>query len=326
MISTQFIIGMLNGPVAQFVSFFQTAESAAISFKRLNDIYQIPEEENQSSANNLELPISRTLTLRNVSFQYTPQADLVLKNLNLIIPEGKITAIVGPSGSGKTTLLKLLMRLYHPSYGQIDLGNMALRNLSLRQWRKLCGSVLQEGKLFNDTILNNIVLNDEQTDYVWLRKAVQTANIANEIETLPLGYHTRVGETGRGLSQGQKQRILLARAIYQNPDYLFLDEATNALDTINEQKIMESLDEFFRARTVVVAAHRLSTIRKANQIIVMKEGSIVEKGTHEELLHNRGTYYSLIKAQLSNQEVEEAEKTRRENTDLIHILKDTGQK
>jgi len=222
----------------------------------------------------------------------------VLQNVSLIIPEGKITAIVGNSGSGKSTLLKLILRLYKPSYGEIMIGNMNINNIGLKQWREKCGTVMQDGKIFNDTILNNIVLDDENIDYERLKKALDTANIAQEIERLPMGYQTKMGEHGRGLSGGQKQRILIARALYKNPDYLFLDEATNALDTINEQKIVEALDNVFKDKTVVVIAHRLSTIRKADQIVVMQNGMIAEIGNHESLMKLEQKYYQLIKTQL----------------------------
>ncbi len=295
MISTQFIIGMLNGPVAQFVSFIQSAQYAKISFMRINEIHSLEnEDENINVANNIDLPKGKSLMLKNVSFQYAPHAPVVLKNIHLVIPEGKVTAIVGNSGCGKSTLLKLLLRLYKPSHGEISIGNMNISNVSLRQWRSRCGSVMQDGKLFNDTIQNNIVLDDQCVDYETLRQATEIANIASEIEAMPLGYHTMIGEMGRGLSGGQRQRVLIARALYKNPDYLFFDEATNALDSINEQKIVKALDNIFKNRTVIVVAHRLSTIRKADQIIVMRNGMIVEVGTHDSLMENKKHYYELV--------------------------------
>lgn len=297
MISTQFIIGMLNGPVTQFISFIVSAQYAHISFLRLNEVHSIPDEEEEDKTNSIDLPNNKNLILRNVSFQYSPNAPFILKNINLLIPQEKVTAIVGDSGSGKSTLLKLLLRLYNPSYGEVLIGGMNINNISLKQWRDKCGSVMQDGKIFNDTILNNIVLDDEKTDYEKLKKAVNTANISSEIEQLPLGYNTVMGEMGRGLSGGQKQRILIARALYKDPDYLFFDEATNSLDTINEQKIVKALDEVFKNKTVVIIAHRLSTIRKADQIIVLKDGMVAEIGSHEILMQKKGYYYRLTQSQ-----------------------------
>jgi ATP-binding cassette subfamily B protein len=297
MIAIQFMIGMLNAPVVQFIQFIISAQFAQISFLRLNEIHQIPDENEGYGTDAIELPLNRTLMLKNLSFQYSPSSPPTLKNINLVIPQGKLTAIVGDSGSGKSTLLKLLLGLYKPTYGEISLGNLNINNLSLRQWRSHCGAVLQDGKIFNDTILNNIVLDDDQVDHVKLRNAVYTANIAAEIESLPLGYQTPMGEMGRGISGGQKQRILIARALYKDPDYLFFDEATNALDTINERKIVEALERAFSNRTVVVIAHRLSTIRKADQIVVMHDGRVVEIGTHDTLLAKMGRYHQLVRSQ-----------------------------
>lgn len=297
MLSTQFIIGMLNGPVVQFIQFIISAQMAKISFMRLNEIHQMEDEDERTGTNNITLPENKSLSLDNVSFQYTGNGALVLKNIRLVIPHGKTTAIVGDSGSGKSTLLKLLLRLYRPSYGSIKMGEMNINNVSLKQWRDTCGAVMQDGQIFNDTILNNIVLDDEHTDYTRLKHAVAAANIGNEIEQLPLGYQTMLGEMGRGLSGGQKQRVLIARALYKNPEYLFFDEATNALDTINEQKIVSALEKVFENKTVVVIAHRLSTIRRAHQIIVMQDGMIAEMGTHESLIEKKGRYYQLVQSQ-----------------------------
>ena len=299
MISTQFIIGMLNGPVAQLVSFIQSAQYAKISFMRINEIHQLKDEDDSSPviSNSLSLPVDKSLYLKNVSFQYSRNAPLVLKNITLQIPKGKVTAIVGDSGCGKSTLLKLLLRLYMPSYGEICMGDMNVNNISLRNWRAKCGCVMQDGKLFNDTIQNNIVLDDANIDYEALRKAVEVANISHEIEAMPQGYQTMIGEMGRGLSGGQRQRVLIARALYKDPDYLFLDEATNALDTINEQKIVRALNNVFKNRTVIVVAHRLSTIRRADQIIVLKAGMIIETGNHQSLMTNKQYYYNLIQSQ-----------------------------
>ncbi len=298
MISTQFIIGMLNSPLNQFIGFIISAQYAKISFLRINEIHQLRDEEDTVVTNSLNIPDNKSLMLKNVSFQYTPNAPFVLKQINLIIPEGKITAFVGGSGSGKSTLLKLVLRLYNPSFGEILIGSMNISNLSLREWRDHCGVVMQEGKIFNDTILNNITLDDEKIDYERLKEAVRIANIASEIEQMPQGYQTKIGEVGRGLSGGQKQRMLIARALYKNPSFLFLDEATNPLDAINEYKIVQALNHAFEKRTVVVVAHRLSTIMNADQIIVLKDGIIIEVGNHEKLMEKRGHYYELVDKQM----------------------------
>lgn len=298
MISTQFIIGILNAPLSQFIQFVISFQFAKISFHRLNEIHQLKDEHEDVGNNPITLPGSKNISLRNVSFQYTPTGPMVLRNIIMTIPENKVTAIVGDSGSGKSTLLKLILRLYKPVFGDITIGNMNVNNISLRQWRDTCGAVMQDGRIFNDTILNNIVLEDENIDYEKLERALEVAHIAPEIEALPLGYQTKMGEQGRGLSGGQKQRILIARALYKDPEFLFFDEATNSLDSLNEQKIVASLDEIFREKTVVVVAHRLSTIRKADQIVVMQRGMIVEKGNHESLMEKKGRYHQLVQSQL----------------------------
>jgi ATP-binding cassette subfamily B protein len=297
MISTQFIIGMLNGPVQQLISFMVGFQFAQISFMRLNEVQTLKDEDEDTGNNDMELTGNKDIIVNNISFQYTAVSPLILKNIHLTIPQGKVTAIVGDSGSGKSTLLKLLLRLYKPSYGEILIGGMNINNIGLRQWRDKCGAVMQDGKIFNDTILNNIILDDEKPNNDKLRNAVQAANIGYEIEQLPLGYQTKMGENGRGLSGGQKQRILIARALYKNPDILFFDEATNALDTINEQKITQALDEVFHGKTVIVVAHRLSTIRKADQIVVMRDGHIIEVGSHQPLMERQGRYYQLVESQ-----------------------------
>ncbi len=298
MISTQFIIGMLNSPLTQFIGFIISAQYAKISFLRINEIHQLENEEDTLVTNSLSIPTHKSLLLRNISFQYTPNTPFVLRQINLAIPEGKITAIVGGSGSGKSTLLKLLLRLYNPTYGEISIGNMNIANLGLREWRNLCGVVMQDGKIFNDTILNNITLDDEEIDYNRLKEAVQIAHISNEIEQMHQGYQTKIGEVGRGLSGGQKQRLLIARALYKNPSFLFLDEATNALDAINEHKIVQALNKAFEKRTVIVIAHRLSTIMNADQIVVLKEGMIIEAGNHQKLMERKGHYFDLVNNQM----------------------------
>lgn len=299
MISTQFIIGMLNGPLVQFINFVVGAQYAKISFLRINEIRQLEDEEELLSIGNTSiLPEKKIISLENVHFQYTQNSPLVLRNIYLQIPEDKITAIVGGSGSGKSTLLKLLVRLYKPSYGEIKMDTMNVNAINLRQWRNLCGVVMQDGKMFSDTILNNIVLDADRIDYDWLREVCRIAQIEDEINAMPKGFETIVGETGRGLSGGQKQRLLIARALYKNPKFLFLDEATNALDSINERKIVDALNNAFQQRTVVVIAHRLSTIRNADQIVVLDKGFIVEAGNHKTLMEKKGHYFELVSSQM----------------------------
>jgi ATP-binding cassette subfamily B protein len=302
MISTQFILGMLNGPLIQFIHFVISAQYAKISFFRMNEIRQLDDEDELLSIGNTSvlLPESKEISLENVIFQYTPNTSLVLQHIFLKIPENKVTAIVGGSGSGKSTLLKLLVRLYKPSYGDIKMGGMNVASINLRQWRELCGVVMQDGKMFSDTILNNIVLDDEHINYDRVREVTCIAQIEQEINEMPKGFDTMIGETGRGLSGGQKQRLLIARALYRNPNFLFLDEATNALDSINEQKIVEALKSASIGRTAVIIAHRLSTIRHADQIVVMDKGRIVEIGNHEALMEKKGLYTSLVSSQTLN--------------------------
>ena len=300
MISTQLIMGMLGGPVHQFIQFIISGQVARTSFLRLNEIHQLMDEDENMGDVPVELPQSKDLIINNVVFQYRPGAPHILKGVRLLVPEGKVTAIVGDSGSGKSTLLKMILRFYKPSHGQILLGGMDINNISLRQWRDRCGAVMQDGKIFNDTILNNIVLDDDPIDYQRLKHAVETAAIALEIEQLPMGYQTVMGEQGRGLSGGQKQRILIARALYKNPDILLFDEATNALDTINEQKIVAALEDVFKGKTVIVIAHRLSTIQNADQIVVMSNGMVAEVGNHDSLMEKQGKYYQLVHSQIRN--------------------------
>uniref|UniRef100_UPI004049D835 peptidase domain-containing ABC transporter n=1 Tax=Fulvivirga sp. TaxID=1931237 RepID=UPI004049D835 len=299
MLAIQYIIGQLNGPINQLVSFIHSTQDAKISLERLGEIHEKPDED-EGTANKITIfPENQSLRLENLSFQYEgPHSELVLNDINMFIPEGKVTAIVGASGSGKTTLLKLLMKFYEPTTGVVKLGDISLTNFSNRLWRDQCGAVLQDGFIFSDTIANNIAVGDDYVDKSKLLYAVKVANIQEFIEKLPLGYNTKIGSDGHGLSQGQRQRILIARSVYKDPKYLYFDEATNALDANNEKVIMENLDTFFQSRTVVIVAHRLSTVKSADQIVVLHNGRIAETGTHNELTKKRGSYYNLVKNQL----------------------------
>ncbi len=298
MLAVLYIIGQLNAPVEQILRFIQSAQNAKISLERLNEIHINNKEESIEGKISI-LPQSGDLWLENVSFQYSgPNSPQVLKNLNLYIPEGKTTAIVGTSGSGKTTLIKLLLNYYNPTSGTIKLGDFNLSNIQHKIWRSKCGVVLQDSYIFYDTIAKNIALGEEIIDKKKLMHATKVANIQSFVDTLPLGFNTKVGKNGVGLSQGQKQRILIARAIYKNPDYIFFDEATNALDAYNEMMIMDNLQEFFDQKTVIIVAHRLSTVKNADNIIVLESGEIIEQGSHADLTKQKGAYYYLVKNQL----------------------------
>lgn len=299
MLAVSYIIGQLNSPIDQLLYFITSTQDAKISLERLGEIHkqkdEDPEEEDKISV----LPDDKTIRVQNVSFQYEgPHSPFVLKDIQVEIPEGKVTAIVGASGSGKTTLVKLLLSFYPPVAGEIKIGNYRLGKIRSQFWRQNCGVVLQDGFLFNDTIANNIALGDEYPDRQKLLEAVKIANIQEFVENLPLGYNSMVGTNGQGLSQGQKQRLLIARAVYKNPLFLFFDEATNALDASNERIIIENLENFYKGRTVIVVAHRLSTVKTADQIIVLDRGVVAESGTHADLVKKKGVYYSLVKNQL----------------------------
>lgn len=299
MLAIQYIIGQLKSPVEQLIGFMQQAQDAKLSLERLNEIHALDNEETPEQNLQHQLPVNKSIHLNDLSFTYTGAGnEPVLKHLNLTIPENKVTAIVGMSGSGKTTLLKLLLKFYEHYKGEIKIGESNIKYISHNFWRSQCSSVLQDGYIFNDTIANNIALHGEQINQHQLIHACTVANILSFIESLPLGFNTKIGMEGTGISQGQKQRILIARAVYKNPEYIFFDEATNALDANNEKVILENLQSFFKNKTVVVVAHRLSTVKNADKIVVLHEGEIVEEGTHEILALQKGYYYELVKNQL----------------------------
>lgn len=299
MLSVQYIIGQLNSPVNELIAFARDMQDARLSMNRLSEVRDKPDEEDPTRELLREIPEGKEIRLQNLNFKYDPLSEYpTLDNVSLVIPPGKQTAIVGMSGSGKTTLVKLLLGFYPPASGDIFIGDTPLGSYSIREWRKRCGVVMQDGFIFSDSIAGNIAPGVERIDKKKLRHAAEVANIHDFIEELPLGYNTKIGQEGHGLSQGQKQRILIARAVYKDPEFIFFDEATNALDANNERIIMNNLQTFFKGRTSVVVAHRLSTVRNAEQIIVIEQGKIAETGTHEALIALEGRYYQLVKNQL----------------------------
>ena len=299
MLSIQYIIGQLNSPVEQIMGFIYQWQDVSISLDRMNEIHTQQNEENEDRNKTQISDVNADIHIQDLSFKYDgARPDYVLNDIDLTIPQNKVTAIVGASGSGKTTLIKLMLGFYEPNEGDISIGNENLSTFNLTWWRSQCGTVMQEGYLFSDTIARNIAISDDDIDLERLRYAARVANIADYVEALPLAYNTKIGQDGQGVSQGQRQRILIARVVYKNPQYIFLDEATNALDANNEKAIVENLSEFYHGKTVVVVAHRLSTVKHADQIVVLDGGQIAEIGTHVELTAKRGKYYELVKNQL----------------------------
>lgn len=299
MMSMTYIIGQVAAPINDFIGFSQALQDAQISLERLNEIHNQEDEEQNGEMMLKELPQRHDILIENIQFSYSgAKRDYALDNVSFTIPEGKVTAIVGASGSGKTTIVKLLQGFYKPLHGQIKIGTTPLSMIHPRVWRSKTGSVMQESFIFSDTIANNIAIGVDEVDQEKLRRAVQIANIEEFIQSLPMGYATKIGMEGSGISAGQRQRILIARAVYKNPDFFILDEATNSLDTSNERIIMHNLSRFYQGRTVLVVAHRLSTVCNADKIIVLDHGRVAEEGCHEELLKKCGLYYELVHNQI----------------------------
>ena len=299
MLAVQYIIGQLNSPVEQLMSFFYSVQDVRISLERINEIHRMDDENGKQGLETSVTDETKGIDMENINFKYDPHAlKTIIDDVSLTIPKGKVTAIVGASGSGKTTLIKLMLGYYPVLGGQITIGGTDVNTLNKKWWRRQCGVVMQDGVIFSETIARNIAVDDKEIDKQRLQTAAEIACIHNYVMELPLKYNTKIGRDGVGLSQGQKQRILIARAVYKNPDYIFLDEATNSLDANNERMIVEHLDEFYKGKTVVIVAHRLSTVKNADQIVVLDKGKVVEIGNHETLTAKRGAYYNLVKNQL----------------------------
>jgi ATP-binding cassette subfamily B protein len=298
MLAISSIVGSLNGPITQLIEFVRELQDAKISLARLSEIHEKEDETQQEVHQTSDVPYDADIDIKNISYRYLGSDIPVLENLSLIIPANKVTAIVGVSGSGKTTLMKLLLKFYEPNNGEINIGNAQLKNISQKAWRSNIGAVMQEGFIFSDTIANNIAIGVDKVDKERLVYAADVANIKEYVSGLPLGYNTKIGAEGLGMSSGQKQRLLIARAVYKNPEILFFDEATSALDANNEREIMRKLDIFFKHKTVVVIAHRLSTVMNADQIVVLDKGKIIEIGSHSALVEQKGNYFELVRNQL----------------------------
>jgi len=298
MLSAQYIVGQMNGPVNQLIGFIQSYQDAKISLERVSEVVYEEEEELVVEGLEMEVPDSQSIYLNNLSYRYHESSPLVLNNITVEIPYGKMTAIVGQSGCGKTTLMKLLLRLYQEYEGDIKIGQVNLKSIDVHKWRDISGAVMQGGAIFNDNILTNIVLDSEDVCPERLRNVIQLANLDDFIDSLPQKLYTMIGRGGNGISEGQKQRILIARAIYKDPEFLFFDEATNSLDTRNENEISLNLSKYTQGKTTIVIAHRLSTIKSADKIIVMGEGRILETGNHWELIEKKGVYFNLVSNQI----------------------------
>lgn len=300
MLAIQYIVGQLNSPVEQLMSFIYSLQDVKISLERINEIHEGKNEETSGSQLSVFADkVNKSIDIDNMDFKYDPHAlKKTLDGISIAVPAGKVTAIVGASGSGKTTLIKLMLGYYPVASGHILIAGKALYDYNLKWWRRQCGVVMQDGVIFSESIARNIAVDDGEININRLKQAAMIANIHDYIMGLPLKYDTQIGRDGVGLSQGQKQRILIARAVYKNPSYIFLDEATNALDAKNEKAIVENLNEFYKGRTVVVVAHRLSTVKNADQIIVLDNGKVVETGNHASLIEKQGAYYNLVKNQL----------------------------
>jgi ATP-binding cassette subfamily B protein len=299
MMAITYIVGQISAPIDQMIGFIQSFQDAKMSLERLGEIHSKKDEEPEEEQRITILADKQDITVEKLAFRYEgPHSPEVLADISFKIPYGKVTAIVGTSGSGKTTLIKLMLGFYKPEKGEIKIGTNSLNNINGSFWRSKCGVVMQDGYIFSETIAENIAPGEESINLEKLAYASKTANINDYIENLPLGYNTKIGQEGSGISQGQKQRLLIARSVYKNPDFIFFDEATNALDTNNERVIMDNLDKFFKGRTVVIVAHRLSTVKNADQIIVLEKGKIIEKGDHQSLTILKGSYYNLVKNQL----------------------------
>ncbi|MWB95849.1 ATP-binding cassette domain-containing protein [Flavobacterium sp. GA093] len=298
MLAISSIVGSLNGPITQLIEFVRELQDAKISLARLSEIHDKDDETQQEIHQTNDVPYNQNIEIKNLSYRYLGSDIPVLQDLNLIIPANKVTAIVGVSGSGKTTLMKLLLKFYEPEKGEINIGNSQLKNISQKAWRSSVGAVMQEGFVFSDTIANNIAIGVDKVDKEKLVYAADVANIKEYISELPLGYNTKIGAEGLGMSTGQKQRLLIARAVYKDPEILFFDEATSALDANNEKEIMQKLDIFFKDKTVIVIAHRLSTVMNADQIVVLDKGKIIEIGNHKTLVEQKGSYFELVRNQL----------------------------
>lgn len=300
MLALQYIIGQLNSPIAELVGFIRAYQDASISLERLNEIHDTEEEDEDQKNNRFIRNINpdEELSLKNISFRYKGADENVLNGINLTVLPRKITAVVGASGSGKTTLMKLLLKFYDPTTGDILYGSHDLKSIAAKSWRNHCGVVMQEGYVFNDTIAANIAVGQDRIDQERLLKASRIANILDYIQSLPLGFNTKIGNEGVGMSTGQKQRLFIARAVYKDPEILFFDEATSALDAKNERQVMENLNQFMQGKTVFIIAHRLSTVKNADQIVVIDQGKISEQGTHEQLVFSKGVYFDLVKNQL----------------------------